>query len=535
MASDAIDTVAAINAAAAAISSTNLRYTSPEQRRWKSWWSTLWCFGSQKRTKQVVPSSHVDGTAGSSRGWSAMGLMQAGLALAPPSSPASFVNSSVQSPSSFTLSLSASLSSPGPTNTMFTIGPYAHETQLVSPPVFSTFTTEPSTAPFTPPPELAHVTTPSSPDVPFAQLLASSLEAKASARETASSISISPLASPADVPSDFDAEYNFYPGSPVVHLISPSSGMSRYFRDSELPPEQRVAPYDSVASFPDFELATSTTTGLRENMNPQPLQNATDIESDGFRFGPQISIDLKDDPGTNGDASMSVSLISLDESENNLSVINEQHAFRSSAIKNAETDGENVGNKYACYAFSINRYAETQQEICHTDHMNEIDGMSWRREDFYAYITEAALAKREHIHGKLMQQVISAVEGSNGLLMQESPEISLQTCDSSHPSMTRRVLTDDGIEGISEPELSIGLSKVELQRGKEAAQWSNFETIWPVFDGQQHQESSSGLNNKIEPSLHNAEVDDFGSTSSRQLSIKRREVVTPKSPDRMLE
>ncbi|KAF9623390.1 hypothetical protein IFM89_001310 [Coptis chinensis] len=58
------------------------------------------------------------------------------------------------------------------------IGPYAHETQLVSPPVFSTFTTEPSTAPFTPPPEPLHQTTPSSPEVPFARLLTSSFGCK---------------------------------------------------------------------------------------------------------------------------------------------------------------------------------------------------------------------------------------------------------------------------------------------------------------------------------------------------------------------
>ncbi|CAN0927315.1 Uncharacterized protein At1g76660 [Linum grandiflorum] len=102
--------------------------------------------------------------------------------LAPPSSPASFSNSALpstaQSPSCF-LSLSAN-SPGGPSSAMYATGPYAHETQLVSPPVFSTFTTEPSTAPLTPPPELAHLTTPSSPDVPFAQFLTSSARLKSS-------------------------------------------------------------------------------------------------------------------------------------------------------------------------------------------------------------------------------------------------------------------------------------------------------------------------------------------------------------------
>ncbi|KAF9609670.1 hypothetical protein IFM89_017849, partial [Coptis chinensis] len=55
---------------------------------------------------------------------------------------------------SFT-SLSANVYSPVP-NSIFAIGPYRDETRLVSPPVFSTFTTEPSTAPFTPPSEPLH-------------------------------------------------------------------------------------------------------------------------------------------------------------------------------------------------------------------------------------------------------------------------------------------------------------------------------------------------------------------------------------------
>ncbi|KAF8779571.1 hypothetical protein HU200_002485 [Digitaria exilis] len=51
-------------------------------------------------------------------------------------------------------------------------GPYAYETQLVSPPVFSD-STEPSTTPFTPPPESVHLKTPSSPEVPYAEILTS--------------------------------------------------------------------------------------------------------------------------------------------------------------------------------------------------------------------------------------------------------------------------------------------------------------------------------------------------------------------------
>ena len=100
--------------------------------------------------------------------------------LAPPSSPASFTHSALpstaQSPSCF---LSLSANSPGsPSSAMFATRPHAHETQLVSPPVLSNFTIEPSTAPLTLPSALAHLTTPSSLDVPFAYFLSSSVDLK---------------------------------------------------------------------------------------------------------------------------------------------------------------------------------------------------------------------------------------------------------------------------------------------------------------------------------------------------------------------
>lgn len=93
---------------------------------------------------------------------------------------------------------------------MFTVGPYAHELQLVSPPVFSTFTTEPSTAPFTPPPESLQLTTPSSPEVPFARLSYRNGEY------------------------EFQS-YQLYPGSPVGQLISPGSVISNSGTSSPFP------------------------------------------------------------------------------------------------------------------------------------------------------------------------------------------------------------------------------------------------------------------------------------------------------------
>ncbi|KAL3599078.1 hypothetical protein D5086_006996 [Populus alba] len=146
--------------------------------------------------------------------------------VAPPSSPASFFQSEppsvTQSPAGLVsrTSISASMYSPSGPASIFAIGPYAHETQLVSPPpVFSTFTTEPSTAPFTPPPESVHLTTPSSPEVPFAQFIDPTL------RNGVTGLRF---------PFDFQS-YQFHPGSSVGQLISPSSGISGSGTSSPFP------------------------------------------------------------------------------------------------------------------------------------------------------------------------------------------------------------------------------------------------------------------------------------------------------------
>ncbi|XWS24636.1 hypothetical protein CRYUN_Cryun28dG0119600 [Craigia yunnanensis] len=214
----------------------------PQQERRKRWggcWGAFSCFGTQKGGKRIVPASRIPESNISvtqPNGPQAVGLTNqattlAPSLLAPPSSPASFTNSALpstaQSPSCF-LSLAAN-SPGGPSSTMFATGPYAHETQLVSPPVFSTFTTEPSTAPLTPPPELAHLTTPSSPDVPFARFLTSSAELKSADKNNYIAAS------------DLQSTYSLYPGSPASSLISPISGtpgdcLSSSFPEREFPP-----------------------------------------------------------------------------------------------------------------------------------------------------------------------------------------------------------------------------------------------------------------------------------------------------------
>ncbi|KAL3700777.1 hypothetical protein R1sor_018799 [Riccia sorocarpa] len=226
--------------------------------------------GAGKRGRKIVPNTR-EGSASSSRVWATNGAPQSGTSqyaslspslLAPPSSPASFQNSAVQSsaqsPSTYSVSLAApSCNSQIPlesTATMFQMGPYAHETALVSPPVFSTFTTAPSTAPFTPPPELAtHVTTPSSPDVPFAKLLASSFETKGPVRQQPppppETYSAAPFASPDIFPAD--DLHHLYPGSPLAHLLSPNSGTGQSTPFPELD-------LSSPSPFPDHENPVQT-------------------------------------------------------------------------------------------------------------------------------------------------------------------------------------------------------------------------------------------------------------------------------------
>ncbi|CAO2838790.1 unnamed protein product [Amaranthus hypochondriacus] len=181
------NSVETVNAAAAAIVTAESRVqpVSVQKRRWGSCWNLYWCFGSLKTSKRIshaalVPEPTVTETAvtvADNPNPSTSILLPF---IAPPSSP-TFLQSdpptATHSPGGLLtitpLSVNA-LQSAGQAH-IFTIGPYAHETQLVSPPVLSAFTTEPSTAAVTPPPEPMQFTTPSSPEVPFAQLLTSSL------------------------------------------------------------------------------------------------------------------------------------------------------------------------------------------------------------------------------------------------------------------------------------------------------------------------------------------------------------------------
>ncbi|KAK1436242.1 hypothetical protein QVD17_02021 [Tagetes erecta] len=235
------DTMETINAAASAIASAENRQppsSSVQKRRWGSFWSISSCFGSQKQSKKIGHAALVPEPSSSRTETRTVenSTQPSSIVLpfvAPPSSPASFLQSeppsATQSPGgllSFTAASSGMYSPTDPTN-MFAVGPYAHETQLVSPPVFSTYTTEPSTAPFTPPPELVHLTTPSSPEVPFARFLGSANQNGAVDRKFSSS------------QLEFQL-YQLYPGSPMGQLISPgsvvsNSGTTSPFPDGDIP------------------------------------------------------------------------------------------------------------------------------------------------------------------------------------------------------------------------------------------------------------------------------------------------------------
>ncbi|KAJ6358525.1 hypothetical protein OIU76_000269 [Salix suchowensis] len=233
-----------VNAAATAIVSAESRVqpssSSAQKRRWGGCWSLYWCFGSHsshKNSKRIghavlVPEPEVPGAVSSSTENPTQSTPILLPFIAPPSSPASFLqsdpSSSTQSPAGLLslTSLTANAYSPRGPASIFAIGPYAHETQLVTPPVFSAFTTEPSTAPFTPPPESVQLTTPSSPEVPFAQLLTSSLERARRNSGPNLKFSLSHY--------EFQS-YHQYPGSPGGQIISPGSAISNSGTSSPFP------------------------------------------------------------------------------------------------------------------------------------------------------------------------------------------------------------------------------------------------------------------------------------------------------------
>jgi hypothetical protein len=181
-----------------------------QKKKWGNCLNITACFGYKKNNRKQIRHAVLVPDAAANAVSSTLPL------IAPPSSPASFFQSeppsTPQSPVGFVSKTSvwASMHSPpGGPNSIFAIGPYADETHLVSPPVFSAS----STTSFTPSPASVHLTTLSSPEVPFAQLFDSDNRNS----ETFQRFQISHY--------DFQ-NYQFQPGSPVSPVISPRSAIS---------------------------------------------------------------------------------------------------------------------------------------------------------------------------------------------------------------------------------------------------------------------------------------------------------------------
>lgn len=363
---------ASISAAATAIGSAETRFRPTERRsRWGGCFGGLSCFGSQKGGKRIVPASRIpDGNASTSR---ANGPQPGGLSnqntalnlslLAPPSSPASFTNSALpstaQSPSCF---LSISANSPGgPSSTMFATGPYAHETQLVSPPVFSTFTTEPSTAPLTPPPELAHPTTPSSPDVPFARFLSSSVDLKGTGKENGMPY----LSSNYAMGSDLQANYPLYPGSPSSSLISPASGTPRTGLSSPFPERENSGQWDTSASARDSPYPR---TGPSKIFGPDSVSRNFLSPDSSFFY-----------PATSAQFYLDQAQQSFPYGGARLSISREADVYSSSGNRHSKAckqDVEEIEAYRASFGFSADEIITTQNYVEISDALDESFTMS---------------------------------------------------------------------------------------------------------------------------------------------------------------
>ncbi|RWR78335.1 hypothetical protein CKAN_00686100 [Cinnamomum micranthum f. kanehirae] len=359
---------ASISAAATAFGSSETRFPLEERRRrWGGCWGGLPCFGSQKKGKRIVPASRIpDGNTSTNRanGPQPVGLPNQATSiapslLAPPSSPASFSNSALpstaQSPSCF-LSLSAN-SPGGPSSTMFATGPYANEPQLVSPPVFSTFTTEPSTAPLTPPPELAHPTTPSSPDVPFARLLSSSMDLNTAGKEKGVPFMSSGYVSGGDL----QAMYPLYPESPASSLISPRSGTPGDGQSSPFPERELATQWGSSVSSQDSHYPGNASSKLF-GLNTSASNNFM-LPQDSSFFCPATSAQFYLDQAQQ-------SFPSYPHSEGRLSLSREADIYTSGGNahqnrhdKNCKTDVEEIEAYRASFGFSADEIISTPQYV----------------------------------------------------------------------------------------------------------------------------------------------------------------------------
>jgi hypothetical protein len=234
---------------------------------------------------------------------------------------------------------------------MFATGPYAHETQLVSPPVFSNFTTEPSTAPLTPPPVLAHVITPSSPDVPFAHFLTSSANLKNNGKSNYITAN------------DLQTTYSLYPGSPSSTFISPISRNNGDCLSTSFP-EREFRPQWDSSVYPENGKYQRTGSG---RVSGHDTNDVTMVSQDTNFFCPatyaQFYLD-QNPPFPHNGGRLSVSKDSDAQSTGG-------NGHQSRPSKSPKQDVEEIEAYRASFGFSADEIITTSQYVEISDVMDD--------------------------------------------------------------------------------------------------------------------------------------------------------------------
>ncbi|MCO5549502.1 hypothetical protein L7F22_002974 [Adiantum nelumboides] len=216
-------------------------FTFDYLKGWKSCWGGLMCFTPRRRIKYhsresscLVPQS-MPGEISAANGTLTLDTLNQVAFLppvmgAPPPSPvslgATLESTSSQLSTANLLSLFPENSDREGNHHGLRFGVLMLDDALATPPLPSTLTTPTatplSTAPFTPPPELSHLTAPSSPEVPFAQLLETSFtDFRSSLSRKLEHFSLQNF--PA---SQFQLTHRLYPCSPIGRLVTYNSGAS---------------------------------------------------------------------------------------------------------------------------------------------------------------------------------------------------------------------------------------------------------------------------------------------------------------------
>ncbi|KAH7445271.1 hypothetical protein KP509_02G115600 [Ceratopteris richardii] len=163
---------------------------------------------------------------------------------------------------------------------------------LVTPPLHSTLTTASptplSTAPFTPPPELAHLTTPSSPDVPSAHIFGPALTGLGGSL----SEKIDHYNAPSFPLGYLQLTHRLYPCSPTGQLVTFNSGVSSSETTSPVPEKVPLQELSSTSTnienqcFSTFQATSLEGLHLKRAYNA-PSQKHTEFKPDDYSLKDQ--------------------------------------------------------------------------------------------------------------------------------------------------------------------------------------------------------------------------------------------------------